>query len=180
MIRGRVTGRVWSSKAIETLPGGALLEVPTETGASLVAFDPLGCAQGEAVLHEAAADGALALTLLRPSVMYGSGDRLLNLFAGLQRVFPLIPLACAGARFQPVWVRDVAQALVRCLQGDATAGHSYELCGPEVWTLRELVRAAGVWAGVRIARRIDQRLFYRFVYLGMLLTGVKLLWDAVA
>ncbi|HNO43234.1 MAG TPA: sulfite exporter TauE/SafE family protein, partial [Ottowia sp.] len=38
----------------------------------------------------------------------------------------------------------------------------------------------GVWIGVRIARRIDQRLFYRFVYLGMLLTGLKLLWDAVA
>lgn len=109
-------------------------------------------AQGEAVLRQAAADGALALTLLRPSVMYGSGDRLLNLFAGLQRVFPLIPLACAEARFQPVWVRDVAQALVRCLQGDATAGRNYELCGPEVWTLRELVRAAGVWAGVRGGR----------------------------
>lgn len=50
MIRGRVTGRVWSSKTIDTLPGGALLEVTTEGGASLVAFDPLGCAQGEAVL----------------------------------------------------------------------------------------------------------------------------------
>ena len=109
-------------------------------------------AQGEAVLRQAAADGALALTLLRPSVMYGSGDRLLHLFAGLQRVFPLIPLACAETRFQPVWVRDVAQALVRCLRDDATAGRSYELCGPEVWTLRELVRAAGVWAGVRGGR----------------------------
>ena len=42
MIRGRVTGRVWSSKTIDTLPGGALLEVTTEGGASLVAFDPLG------------------------------------------------------------------------------------------------------------------------------------------
>jgi ethanolamine utilization protein EutN len=50
MIRGRVTGRVWSSKAIETLPGGALLDVTTDGGSSLVAYDPLGCAQGEAVL----------------------------------------------------------------------------------------------------------------------------------
>ena len=50
MIRGRVTGRIWSSKHIETLPGGALLEVEVEGGAKLIALDPLGCAEGEAVL----------------------------------------------------------------------------------------------------------------------------------
>lgn len=50
MIRGRVTGRVWSSKHIETLPGGALLEVATDGGGSLIALDPLGCNEGEAVL----------------------------------------------------------------------------------------------------------------------------------
>lgn len=50
MIRGRVTGRVWSSKRIETMPAGALLEVETEGGGRIVAFDPLGCADGEAVL----------------------------------------------------------------------------------------------------------------------------------
>ena len=105
-------------------------------------------AQGEAVLQQAAVDGALALTLLRPSVIYGSGDHLLNLFAGLQRLFPLIPLASAEARFQPVWVRDVAEAVVNGLNDDATIGQTYECCGPEVWTLRELVTAAGQWAGV--------------------------------
>lgn len=50
MIRGRVTGRIWSSKHIETMPGGALLEVTTEGGSTLIALDPLGCAEGEAVL----------------------------------------------------------------------------------------------------------------------------------
>ncbi len=50
MIKGKVTGRVWSSKHIETLPGGALLEVTLEGGGTLVAFDPLGCAEGETVL----------------------------------------------------------------------------------------------------------------------------------
>lgn len=50
MIRGRVTGRVWSSKHIETLPSGGLLEVAVDGGGSLVAFDPLGCSEGEAVL----------------------------------------------------------------------------------------------------------------------------------
>jgi len=50
MIRGRVSGRIWSSKHIETLPNGALLEVTLDTGGSLIALDPLGCADGEAVL----------------------------------------------------------------------------------------------------------------------------------
>ena len=50
MIKGKVTGRVWSSKHIETLPGGALLQVTLEGGETMVAFDPLGCAEGETVL----------------------------------------------------------------------------------------------------------------------------------
>ncbi|MDH3279676.1 MAG: ethanolamine utilization protein EutN [Gammaproteobacteria bacterium] len=50
MIRGRVTGRIWSSKHVESMPNGALLEVETEQGGKLIAFDPLGCAEGEAVL----------------------------------------------------------------------------------------------------------------------------------
>ncbi|TIO09891.1 MAG: ethanolamine utilization protein EutN, partial [Mesorhizobium sp.] len=50
MIRARVSGRLWSTRHIGTLPTGALLEVETETGAKLIAFDPLGCADGEAVL----------------------------------------------------------------------------------------------------------------------------------
>lgn len=50
MIRARVTGRVWSSKRIETIPRGSLLAVETEGGERLIAFDPLGCAEGEAVL----------------------------------------------------------------------------------------------------------------------------------
>lgn len=49
MIRGRVSGRIWSSKHIETLPTGALLEVTLDEGGSLIALDPLGCAEGEAV-----------------------------------------------------------------------------------------------------------------------------------
>lgn len=50
MIRGRVTGRIWSSKRVETLPTGGLLEVELDGGAKLIALDPLGCAEGEAVL----------------------------------------------------------------------------------------------------------------------------------
>ena len=105
-------------------------------------------ARGEAVLGQAAQVGSLGLTVLRPSVIFGAQDRFLNLFAGLQKVLPVMPLAGAGARFQPVWVRDVAQAVVTCLRDDTTTGQTYECCGPETWTLRELVKAAGQWAGV--------------------------------
>ena len=109
-------------------------------------------AAGEGVLQQAATMHGLDLTLLRPSVIFGAGDHLLNLFARLQRWLPVMPLGRAGARFQPVWVRDVASALERCLSDPATIGQTYELCGPDVFTLRELVQAAGQWAGVRDGR----------------------------
>ncbi len=109
-------------------------------------------ARGEAALQAAAAAGALDLTLLRPSVIFGAQDKFLNVFAQLQRVFPVMPLAGADTRFQPVWVEDVAEAVQRCLQDPATIGQTYEACGPDVYTLRELVRRAGQWAGVNSGR----------------------------
>jgi len=107
--------------------------------------------RGEALLREA----ALELSVLRPSVIFGADDRFLNLFAQLQAVFPVLPLAGAKARFQPVWVGDLAQAIVRCLfNGDGDRDHStigvtFECAGPEVYTLAELVRLAGRWSGHR-------------------------------
>jgi len=96
-------------------------------------------AQGEALLRAAGLD----LTVLRPSVIFGAGDRFLNLFARLQAVFPVMPLAGAAARFQPVWVEDVAAAVVRCLQDPATGGQTFDCAGPDVLTLAELVQLAG-------------------------------------
>jgi uncharacterized protein YbjT (DUF2867 family) len=101
-------------------------------------------AAGETALRAAT---GLELTLLRPSVIFGADDRFLNLFAQMQAVFPVLPLAGADARFQPVWVEDVAEALVRCLQRPATIGQTIECAGPEVWTLADLVRAAGRLSG---------------------------------
>ena len=98
---------------------------------------------GEAVLAAAGLD----LTILRPSVIFGEHDRFLNLFATLQAVFPVMPLAGATAKFQPVWVQDVAAAVVACLDDDATIGKTYELAGPEVFTLQQLVQVAGRCAG---------------------------------
>lgn len=89
----------------------------------------------------------LAVSVLRPSVIFGASDRFLNLFASLQRLFPVMPLAGADARFQPVWVEDVAEAVVRCLATPSTAGQVYELVGPEVFSLGDIVRLAGRWSG---------------------------------
>jgi uncharacterized protein YbjT (DUF2867 family) len=100
-------------------------------------------AAGEASLQAA----ALALTILRPSVIFGAEDQFLNLFARLQAVAPLIPLAGSDARFQPVWVEDVAAAIVTALDRPDSVGRLYELAGPAQYTLSQLVRLAGRWSG---------------------------------
>ena len=102
-------------------------------------------ARGEQVLKA----GALDLTLLRPSVIFGAEDKFLNVFAKLQQIFPVIPLAGVDTRFQPVWVQDVAQAVVHCLQHPETAGQTFDLCGPEVMTLKQLLQLAGKASGIR-------------------------------
>lgn len=101
-------------------------------------------ARGEAVLLSTGLD----VTVLRPSVIFGAEDKFLNTFARLQQIFPVVPLAAADARFQPVWVEDVADAIVHCLQDPDTAGQIYEVCGPDVFTLRQLVGLAGRYAGI--------------------------------
>jgi NADH dehydrogenase len=108
-------------------------------------------AEGEAVL---AASG-LDHSALRPSVVFGARDRFLNLFARLQKLFPFVPLAGAATRFQPVWVQDVALAIIRLLErpgripGLTNPAHPtvLEACGPDVFTLRELVQLAGRLSG---------------------------------
>ena len=105
-------------------------------------------ARGEQALQAAALD----LTLLRPSVIFGAEDKFLNVFARLQQIFPIIPLAGAATRFQPVWVEDVAQALVHCLQNPETAGQIFDLCGPDVMTLKQLVQYAGQASGINQGR----------------------------
>jgi NADH dehydrogenase len=101
-------------------------------------------AAGEAVFT----GSGLAVTVLRPSVIFGAHDRFLNTFAQLQQLAPFMPLAFGGARFQPVWVGDVAAAIAAALDRPATAGQVFECAGPREATLSELVRLSGLWAGV--------------------------------
>ncbi len=101
-------------------------------------------AAGEKLMLDAA---GLQVTSFRPSVVFGPDDHFLNLFARMQALLPVMALGGADARFQPVYVGDVAQAFVEALDDPASAGRVFELVGPHVYTLRELVRLAGVYSG---------------------------------
>lgn len=100
-------------------------------------------AAGEQALRGAGLD----LTVLRPSVIFGAEDHLLNLFAKLQAILPVMPLAGAGSRYQPVWVGDVAHAIVLSLERRETIGQVIECTGPRTMTLRQIVELAGRLSG---------------------------------
>ncbi len=79
-------------------------------------------------------------TIFRPSTIFGPGDSFINRFAHLLHLVPLVfPLARAGARFAPVYVGDVVEAFARCLRGATGSRQVIELCGPEIFTLGEIV-----------------------------------------
>lgn len=99
--------------------------------------------------ERAVRDSGCAWTIFRPSVVFGPDDSFLNTFAAIARVFPVIPLARADARFAPVYVRDVAHAIANALDRRETVRRTYELAGPETWTLGQLVEFAARMAGVR-------------------------------
>jgi len=100
-------------------------------------------AAGEAVLKAAGLD----LTIFRPSVIFGPGDAFLTLFARMAKIAPFFPLAGARARFQPVWIEDVAAAVADSLERAESIGASYDLCGPQQYSLRELVSYAAAVSG---------------------------------
>ncbi len=100
---------------------------------------------GEALVR--AAQGDLDVTIFRPSVIFGLGDSFLSTFASLLGKLPFFPLGFGHARFQPVWVADVADAFVDALSDSSTIGQTYDLCGPTVYTLREMVDYARQLSG---------------------------------
>jgi uncharacterized protein YbjT (DUF2867 family) len=105
--------------------------------------------KGEAENLVRAQAGDTRVTVFRPSVIFGPGDSFLNRFAGLLRISPVLPLACPGARFAPVYVGDVVERFVESLEDRESFGQRYDLCGPRVYTLKELVRYTARTMGVR-------------------------------
>jgi NADH dehydrogenase len=92
-------------------------------------------AEGERGLLAAFPDA----TILRPSIVFGPEDQFFNRFAQLAQFLPFMPVISGTTRFQPVYVGDVADAVMACLADEATRGKTYELGGPRVWTFRELL-----------------------------------------
>ena len=117
-------GRLLHMSALHATPGG-----PSEYLASK--------GDGEALVM--AAKNELQVTVFRPSVIFGQGDSFLNMFASVLKILPFFPLGFGRARFQPVWVADVADAFVGALGNSTTFGQAYDLVGPKVYTLREMV-----------------------------------------
>lgn len=101
-------------------------------------------AAGEAV---ARSEPGLKTTIFRPSVIFGAKDHFLNMFAAMQKILPVVPLGSAEARFQPIHVEDVARAFVNALACEHTIGNTYELAGPSVYSLRQLVLLSGLYSG---------------------------------
>ena len=124
--------------------------VPRLLHMSALNADPSGpsrylASKGQAEAIVAGSD--LDWTIFRPSVIFGREDSFLNLFARLERFLWVVALACAEARFQPVWVADVAEAFVRALDDERALRQRYDLCGPRIYTLRELVAYVGEVTG---------------------------------
>ncbi len=93
--------------------------------------------EGEAIVMAAAKD--LDVTVFCPSVIFGIGDNFLNTFAKVLKLAPSFASGGMQAKFQPVYIGNVADAFVSCIENRDTFGQRYELCGPKVYTLRELV-----------------------------------------
>lgn len=103
--------------------------------------------RGEMVAQAAMRD--CDVTIFRPSVIFGADDNFTNLFARMAAVAPFLPLARADARFQPVHVEDVARAMAASLARRETIGQIYDLGGPDILTLKQIVQASAQAAGHR-------------------------------
>ncbi len=107
--------------------------------------------KGEGEALALAADG-LDVTSFRPSVIFGEDDSFFNKFANLLLNLPVLPLTCPDSRMAPIYVSDVAEAMVKALNDRTTFGQSYDLCGPKSYSLKELVDYTNQLTGLK--RRI--------------------------
>jgi len=145
-------------------------------GASTTGPSEYQRSKGEGELAVKTGPSEIAWTIFRPSIIFGEHDSFLNMFASLARVSPFFPLASAQARFQPVWVEDVARCFVGALGDSRTFRQAYDLCGPRTYTLEQLVRYAAATSGhprriLRLPRAVAQVQAFTFEHLpGKLIT----------
>src|SRR6202795_5102555 len=134
--------------AVQDKGAGAVARAAAAAGARMVHVSAIGAdenslsayARSKAAGEKAVLAAVPSATILRPSVVFGPEDQFTNRFAGLARMSPMLPLIGGGAtRMQPVYVGDVATAVADAVDGKTRAGATYELGGPEVLTLREIM-----------------------------------------
>ena len=94
--------------------------------------------EAEKIIRRSGQD--LAGTILQPSVIFGAGDSFTNRFASLLRILPVFPLAVPRARMAPVYVEDVVSVIALCLDDRSLKGKTLQLCGPQVFSLKEIVQ----------------------------------------
>lgn len=127
-------------------------------------------AAGEAALQ--AFKGKLNITIFKPSIIFGRCDSFINLFASLIKFMPVILLAKPEAKFQPVWVEDVASCFVNALENIDTYGKTYELAGPKVYSFRELLKVIMNTIGIqRPIIGLNDSLSYAQAFLMEILPG---------
>jgi NADH dehydrogenase len=133
--------------AVQAKGAETVAKAAAAAGASLVHVSAIGAdAQSASHYARAKAAGEAAVmaavpsaTIFRPSVMFGHEDQFTNRFAALARMSPVLPLIGGETKMQPVYVGDVATAVADAVDGKAKAGATYELGGPEVLTMREII-----------------------------------------
>src|SRR4051812_33542558 len=125
------------AEAAAAAGAGALVHV-SAIGADAASESRYGRSKGEG---EAAVRAAFSgATLLRPSVLFGREDNFVNRFAGMARLAPVLPVISGGTKFQPVYAADVGRAVTAAALDPRTyGGETFELGGPQVLTMRELM-----------------------------------------
>ena len=134
--------------AVQAAGAGAVAKAAAAIGARMVHVSAIGAdenspsryARSKAAGEKAVLSAVPSATIFRPSVVFGPEDQFTNRFAALARMSPALPLIGGGAtKLQPVYVGDVAAAVAEAVDGNAKAGATYELGGPEVLTMREVM-----------------------------------------
>ena len=143
-------GGAQSFDAVQAKGAETVAKTTAAAGARMVHVSAIGAdesstsayARSKASGEKAVLAAVPSATILRPSVVFGPEDQFTNRFAALARISPVLPLIGGGAtRMQPVYVGDVATAVAEAVDGKARAGATYELGGPEVLTMREIMEA---------------------------------------